>query len=219
MVKETLLAYHVPSVLDYFTNFSALSEVMKNEKQYDLVFLGVFFDNSNGIDFARAMRKKGQQTGIIFLAISKDYAFESYDAAPICYLLKPIAREKLKQALYRALVSRVPQRLVFQTSKGIFAASMNEILYIESYDHTIYIHKTDGTRKTISATLSGLENSLPPMHFSRPHKSYIVNMTHISEIVRYQITLCDNIKIPIGKSRYDDIKKNFTQYAEQKMIS
>lgn len=180
----------------------------------------IVHDGGSGFDFVREMKENGHQFDIVFMAVDKTCAIaviiENYDDALLRLLIKPIEVEKLRQALHRAIDGSVPKRLIFKTARGVIATPMNELLYIESYDHTIFIHKSDGTTATIIATLTQLENDLPPMQFCRPHKSFLVNMAQISEIVRYEITLRSGIKIPIGKGRYTDMGISFAQYAQQK---
>ena len=216
MLHEIMEPQAIPYTLDCFTHVNKLTAAMKTPEPFHLIFLDILLEDINGVDFARSMRKAGQNTDIIFLSVSPSFAADSYDVAPLHYLTKPFGREKLRQALNRALSHAIPQRIVFKTSNGILAAVLNDILYFDVYDRTISIHKTDGSKETFCGTLSKLESQLPPGHFMRSHKSYLVNMAYISEIVRYEITLQGGVRIPIGKKRYTDIQNSFIEYADQK---
>lgn len=216
MLREILDRRSILYTLNCFTCVEDLTKAMNNPNPFDLIFLDIILGDVNGVDFARQLRKNGQDVDIIFITVSSNYAVDSYEVAPIHYLIKPVVREKLEQAVNRALNRAIPKRIAIRTPKGILAANLNELVFIEVHDHTISIHKADGTQDTYCGALSGLENQLPPLQFIRSHKSYLVNMACITDIMRYEVTLCGNVKLPIGKKRYNDVQNSFIEYASQK---
>lgn len=216
---QTLLAEVMDSLaisyeLCIHLSADALARALESKQSFRLIFLDIFLGEKNGVAFARRLREEGHQTDLVFITVSRDFAVEGYDVFPLSYLLKPVTRDKLEKVVRRAL-AHAPNRLVFPTKRGLIAAALDDILYAEIYDRTIYLHKTDGSKDTFTGTLSDLENELPPLHFVRCHKSYLVNMAHISRIVRYAITLTGNIKIPIGKNRYNEVQDSFIDFAQQ----
>ncbi|MEG2001329.1 MAG: LytTR family DNA-binding domain-containing protein [Evtepia sp.] len=216
LVKEFLSIHSISYQLDFFTTIEGFAKAMAYNGPYDLVFLDILLGNDNGLDFARSMRASGQQTDIVLISVHPDYAIAAYEVAPLHYLMKPIQPEQLELALRRSLAKCIPHKLVFQTSNGLLAATPDEILYIEIYDRTIFIHKTDGTRDALTGTISELEKNLPPFRFVRCHRSYLVNMTHIDTLIRYEISLYNGIKIPISKNRYRKVQNAYIEYAQQK---
>lgn len=90
---------------------------------------------------------------------------------------------------------------------------------IEIFGHEIIIHKTDGVKESCTGTLKELEVLLPAQTFVRPHRSYLVNLDHISEIARYQIRLSSGDTIPISKKLYKQIQNSFIDYADKKCLS
>jgi hypothetical protein len=78
----------------------------------------------------------------------------------------------------------------------------DEIIYIKADDKICHIYMET---EFFSARITLNELKLPDLLFI--HKSYRVNRKYIKEICRYQATLTNGLQIPIGKSRYMDIKK------------
>ncbi len=219
ILEEALNARSAAYNLTIFNDPSSLMQEMRQGRKFDLLFLDIYYDQEKGIQFAKSLRERNDQTDIIFMTALTDYAVESYDAAPLHYLLKPIDPEKLDTALSRFLEKNSPQKLHFMTTRGHLCVPVNDIIFIEIYGHEIIIHLSNGTKETCIGTLKGLEPLLPEFTFVRPHRSYLVNLGHISEITRYQIRLSSNEFIPVSKNLYNDILSSFITYANQSSIS
>ncbi len=219
MLEAALNARGTAYRLTLFNDPSALMREMEQGKKFDLLFLDIYYDSEKGIRFAKALREKNDQTDIIFMTALTDYAVESYDAAPLHYLLKPIDPEKLDIALSRFLEKNSPQKLHFMTAKGHLCVPVSNIVFIEIYGHEIIIHLANGTKETCIGTLKGLEPLLPEFTFVRPHRSYLVNLGHIEEITRYQIRLSSDDLVPVSKNLYNNILSSFINYANQSSIS
>ncbi len=219
MLEEALSARSAAYNLAFFNDPSALTEEMDQGRKFDLMFLDIYYDKEKGIRFAKSLREKNDQTDIIFMTALTDYAVESYDAAPLHYLLKPIDPKKLNDALSRFLEKNSPQKLHFMTTRGHLCTPVSDIIFIEIYGHEIVIHLANGSKETCVGTLKGLEPLLPELTFVRPHRSYLVNLEHISEITRYQIRLSTNDLVPVSKNLYNNILSSFINYANQSSIS
>lgn len=219
MLEEVLAARKVSCQLSIFHDPADLMHAMKAGEPFSLLFLDIYYDTEKGIRFARSLRENNDQTDIVFMTALTDYAVESYDAAPLHYLLKPIDPEKLGNAVDRFLEKNAPQKLHFMTTKGHLYTPITNILFFEIYGHEIVIHLANGTKETCIGTLKGLEQLLPELTFVRPHRSYLVNLEHIAEITRYQIRLSSEDIVPVSKNLYNDILNSFINYANQSSIS
>lgn len=218
MLSDALDAKDVSYRLTSFSDIISLQNALENGITYHLIFLDIIFQKEDGLFFANFLRKQKWKTDLIFVTSSSDYAVAGYDAAPLHYLLKPVSSDKLEQALERFLDKNNPLSICFTTPKGILHIRLSDILYFEIYDHNIIIHKTDRKKETCIGTLKDIEISLPPMTFVRPHRSYLVNLDYISEIVRYRMRLSSGETIPISKNLYNQIQDKFIDYAGQKSI-
>ncbi|WP_324823761.1 LytTR family DNA-binding domain-containing protein [Sinanaerobacter sp. ZZT-01] len=215
-INKILEKKHIDFNFQSFTDLQSLAEALETGITYHLLFLDVLLGQDNGIDFARHLRENGNQIDLIFITSSRDYAVDSYDVHPIHYLIKPIEQSKLESALLLALEKNIPKQFLLQTANGFIHIPLSDILYFEIYNRTILLHKTNNETITFTGTLNNLENKLPMLHFVRVHKSYLANIKHIIKITRYELTLTNHMKIPIGKKRYTAVQKNLLEYAQQK---
>lgn len=218
MLSSALDARAVSYRLTSFPNIVSLKNTMESGCKYDLIFLDIVFREENGIHFAEFLREQNWNTDIIFVSTSREFAVAGYDAAPLHYLLKPIDPDKLEKALDRFFTKNTPPDISFTTQNGILRLPLSDILYFEIYGHKIIIHQADGKKETCTGTLKELEERLPPMTFVRPHRSYIINLDYISEIVRYRIRLISGETIPVSKNLYHKIQSLFIDYARTKSI-
>ena len=79
---------------------SAEEFLFKNEVfAYDIVFLDIAMRQMNGVELARAIRRKDRALPIAFLTADRTFAIEGYELHAVRYLLKPVAMEKLGSLL------------------------------------------------------------------------------------------------------------------------
>ena len=78
-----------------------------------------------------------------------------------------------------------------------------DIYFIEATGNYLKVHTSTGNYLH-RQTMKEFEEILSPQKFIRIHKSYIVNLEHISRIEHYQLTV-DNQKIPVSPTYKDDV--------------
>ena len=69
----------------------------------DLLFLDIEMSGINGMETARELRKKYQDTIIVFVTAYPDFVFQGYEVHAFHYILKPYKEEKIKEVLEKAL--------------------------------------------------------------------------------------------------------------------
>lgn len=95
-----------PSVLiDSFQSGQAL-DIAREKTEYDLYVLDIEIGEENGIDIAKEIRKNAQYAEIIFVTSFEKYALDGYEAHPLGYLVKPLAREKMEPLLQKVVEKR-----------------------------------------------------------------------------------------------------------------
>lgn len=218
LLEKVLTSKNLSFRLSLFPDISSFRHAIHNGKIYDLVFLDILFSTNNeeGIRFAKSLHSMKYKIDIIFITTNPEYALSGYDAFPLHFLVKPVSTKKLELALERFLEKHTPHSLHIVTQKKIIHIAVSDILFIEIYGHTIIIHKKDNQKEFYTGTLKELESNLMPYSFIRPHRSYLVNLEHIIEIKRYEITLTSGITIPISKNLYPKVQDSLIEYADKK---
>ena len=218
--KKQLASFFSKYMLDYsFTYYSSLSELENSitPDKIDLLFLDILLGNENGLTYARNLRKDHQMIPIIFITSSMDYAVDSYDVFPLYYLTKPVQTPRLETALLRALSSH-GCTVMFPGSHKTLIIETTVILYMEVYNHTVRIHKTDGGIETVNGNLNDIEKRLPPLLFSRIHRSYLININYVRTIRPYYVLLSDESRLPVARNRYASIQAGLLNQLNEKNL-
>jgi len=93
----------------------------------------------------------------------------------------------------------------------ISLVKISDIVYIESEGEYVRLHLADGTRVMTLFRLKNMESVLPRDTFMRTHRSYIVNLTHISGYVKGRVYLSDTEYVPIG----ENYREAFQRYIDE----
>lgn len=85
---------------------------------------------------------------------------------------------------------------------------LSNIVYLESAGEYVRLHLTDGTKLVTLFRLKNMESSLQSSQFMRVHRSYIINLSHISGYTKGRVFLSNDDYVPIG----ENYKEQFMNY-------
>ena len=162
------------------------SALQEDSGAYDILILDIMLGEINGVSFMEYLRDHGNCVPVIFISSSEKFVFDAYSAEPVGYILKPVSRQKLAEALNRA---------------------------IEVINKELLIHLQDGTVTRIYKTLSSMKEILPKDIFVQCHRCYIVSLYAVRSIKRFEITLKNHETIPVSKYSYKEVQEQLQQYA------
>lgn len=207
----------------YLAAYATGEELLAAEKHFEVIFLDIQMDGMNGIDTARALRKRKSETVLIFITGIKEYVFEAFDVSAFHYLLKPIEEKKFEEVFDRVVIEagrskeQGQERLFIKTRNRNITLDRNRILYIESRTRKVEIH-TDEEVIEIYATMNDLEGRLGG-NFYRCHRGYLVNMAHIAEYYTDSIQLNNGDNIYMAKEKYNEFVKTYMRYLRNGGVS
>lgn len=180
------------------------------EELFDLLILDIEMGALSGIELAKKVRKKDEEIPILFITGYETYMAQGYEVSAIQYLLKPLYKEKLFTVLDKLLKSRKPEeKKVFYTEEGTICLAPSEIWFAEAAAHYSIIYTKDREyhlRHSITELLKMLDKQ---KEFVRCHRSYLVNLKHISAITRTEIILDDAKKLPVSRSAHKAVNAAF----------
>ncbi|OAS18365.1 response regulator [Paenibacillus oryzisoli] len=94
-----------------FQNAEDALELVKRE-EVDIAFVDIRIAGDSGLELARRMRAVQSKLEIVFVTSHSDYAYESFDAYPLDYMVKPVSAKRLGQTIARAESRRAAHRLI-----------------------------------------------------------------------------------------------------------
>ena len=188
----------------------------------DVVILDIQMPGMDGFEVVEALTRAPL---VIFATAFDEYAIKAFEVNSVDYLLKPISKERLGEAIERArsllddtpqlddqmarlaglIRSREVRRLPAVKGKKIVLIDLDDIVWIGVEDELVFVH-TASEKYMMNVTMAELESRLDPRVFFRSHRSSIVNLNHVKEIVpwfsgKYKIIVDDETKSELVLSR------------------
>ena len=194
-------------------------KLLASGKRFDIVFLDIQMEGMNGIEAARSLRERREDTVLVFITGIRDYVFDAFDLYAFQYLLKPIDEGKFAEVLERAVreaAKKKERRVLFIRSRNL-TLDQSEILYIESRAKKVEIHTVRQTIE-IYAAMDELEGQLGD-EFYRCHRAYIVNMDCITEYDSESITLTNGDRVYLTKKKYGEFVKAYMWHLQNGGVS
>lgn len=212
MTKELMETENIPCGISRFEDAaSLLSSVEKGEK-FDILLLDVMMEGLNGIELAAALRRQGSNAAIIFISINRELALLGYEVSALRYLAKPIAQEKLREALlYCCRTHLTRKEILLPTTDGQRRILISELIYIEPWNRGTRLVLTDGECKS-SMKISELDQLLPKERFTFCHRTLLINLSFIQSLRYCELTLKNGQILPVSKYRQAQLKESLLRY-------
>jgi two-component system response regulator AlgR len=156
------------------------------ESEADLVFLDVRMPGSTGLDVAGALAELDPPPAVVLVTAYPEYALDAFERNVADYLVKPVRRERLLDALRRLQVTTRPQRgpegpgndlkrrrhLSAHYRGGVQTVPIEEVLYLLAEQKYVTVRHPGG-RMLIDESLKALEEEFPD-RFMRIHRNALV---------------------------------------------
>lgn len=191
--------------------------------KFDLVFLDVCIEQSNGIEIAHKFRTKNKDAEIIFVTSFIEFAPSAFNVRAFRYILKE--QKMLERQIEEAVDAFMQQRQAVTPIKqyafveGTLSVAVDRIMYIESNLHylTFYIMTSSDTIKEykLREKLNAIEKELGEHDFVRVHNRDLANLKYIKEICKNEVHMQGNIKLPIARNRLQAVKEKFLWYESE----
>lgn len=180
---------------------------------YDIAFLDIEMQPYTGIEVAEKLKSVNPYI-IIFIITSYDkYLDEAMDLNVFRYIKKPLDTRRLKNGLYKALESIDTNTINFFLKQGSTSKSIhsNDIQYIETVGRHTKVVTVKGEYISDNK-MNYWKEKLVPSFFYQVHKSFIINMKHITDYKRDSVVLSDKYNIPIAYRTQSEFKSYFLSY-------
>ena len=177
-----------------------------SHRPVDLLFLDIRMPQLSGLDLLKNLHHPPRT---ILTTAYREYAPEAFDLDVVDYLLKPVTFDRffkavekylrlIQQPLAPAVSSSETSFIYLKSGYKYFKIDLREVLYAESRKDYVRVI----TREKVIVSkyrLSDLEKELDGKGFLRIHRSYIVNLAHVSAFTASDLEIGSQ-QLPIGDS-------------------
>jgi two-component system LytT family response regulator/two-component system response regulator LytT len=192
----------------------------------DVVFLDVQMPGLDGLGVIQNLREKNIPLPHFILATAYDqYAIQAFRWEALDYLLKPIEKDRLALAIERArkavtdkaktapqaeipVLRPTPQRtkLLVKNNNRNFIVDAQDVVYATIDDGLITVVATNVEGESNYRTIEELQSNLDPATFWRVHRSFLVNIHRIKEVIpwfksSFQLRMDDKKQTEVPVSR------------------
>lgn len=205
----------------------------------DIVFLDVQMPGLDGFGvIKKLLEKRAPLPQIVFATAFDQYAVKAFEVNAVDYVLKPFDKKRVHQAiekakrnvepaetpvgrldaLVKALESQKTQssKVLLKAAGRLFLVDQKDICYAAIEDGVITVVASHLEGQSNCRTLEELLDSLEPSMFWRAHRSYLVNINRIKEVVpwfksSYQIRMDDRkqTEIPVSRAQTKRLRELF----------
>jgi len=226
-VLKNLLLRNCPNINIIDTCENVLDAVKSIKKyQPDIVFLDIQMPNYNGYELINFIDNINFE--IIFVTAYDQYALKAFELNATDYLLKPINRLKLKEAVQKVVINKektkkyehyldlidtlkdkVFKQFIVSTTEGKKVIKFNNLVSIKGEGSYSVLHFNDGDSLITSKNLKHYQEVLSvDNRFYRCHKSWIINLNLLKSLntTLLQIEMENNQSIKLSKSKRSEIQ-------------
>ena len=190
---------------------------------YDGLFLDVRMPGLGGLELARVLRRFERPPSVVFVSAFDDAAVDAFELAALDYLVKPVSRQRLDEAVERV------QRATGTTPLGaegldedVLPVDMlrgggtrllarSSIIYLQAHGDYVRVASDEG-RFLLRTRMAELEARWSQHGFARVHRGYLVNLRRAVE-VRPQLNgtavlvMADGAEVPIARRQVRELRR------------
>lgn len=176
-----------------------------NNKQPDLVFADIHLADGSSFEIFKQVKV---DCPVIFITAYDQYALQAFKHNSIHYLLKPVKKEELQEAIekfrkthaakthntidfekmlsvFKQPAASYKERFIIRFGEHIKTIETQEIAYFYTENKANYAVMKDGKRYPVDHNLDELEQLISPKSFFRINRQFIISYNSITEMVSY----------------------------------
>jgi DNA-binding LytR/AlgR family response regulator len=213
---------------------AALDQIAQDHP--DLVLLDLQMPLMGGLDVVRSLKGGSPLPAVVIVTAWDRYAIQAFEAGAIDYLLKPVSRERLLEAVDRArrttgreaaeklariqevaespavesFYNRPTRKIVGRTGNEYILLNADEVYAFQAEGELVWI-LTARNKFLATQTLKALEERLVNTSFRRLHRNALVNVDHVRRMStlssqRWLVTLNNKMEFIVSKRQARSIR-------------
>ncbi|MDR1002262.1 MAG: LytTR family DNA-binding domain-containing protein [Oscillospiraceae bacterium] len=210
--KSKSIEYHI----DFYDDGKPIVEVYEtNSSPYDIVFLDMKMTSLNGDAAAEIIRSYDKKVILIFVSSWIDYAVTGYNVDAHRFIYKSdVALDSAVSSTLDSSMRKINSsggHIIITSEDSQMRINVSDILFVEVFDKIVSLY-TEKEKYQTTTTLAAVEHELEGTSIIRCHRSYLVNVRHITAFRKDSVTLSNNRTIPVSRSSRKTVLDLFTRF-------
>ena len=188
-LRSMLAEHEIIDVVGEAETVTQAAELV-HAKNPDVLFLDIQLPGETGFDLLDRITPACK---IIFVTAFDEYAIRAFEVNALDYLLKPINPARLAQAIERLTTQiaapaspvralEYEDRLFIEVDERSRFLKVSDIILITAMGDYSRIFSCDGQKSLVLKPLKDWEERLPSKHFTRIHRSTIINVNYVERL-------------------------------------
>lgn len=199
--------------IDTRSSGTAALKALRNT-EYDVVFLDIQMPGLNGLELAEVLTQFKQPPLAVFVSAHEEHGVRAFDVNAVDYVLKPVRRERLIEAVRRVVETLNPteetgEQVAVERGGVTRFIQRREIRWVEAEGDYARLH-TATDSYLVRIPLSTLEERWNAAGFVRIHRSTLVNLGAVTafRVVGGRISLqIDDIELPVSRRQAATVRQ------------
>lgn len=195
--------------------YDGLDIVTDYRAEYDVILLDIQMKHLDGMKTAEKIRELDEDVAFIFITSTVQFAVQGYLVEALGYVVKPVPylafSQVMKKAVRNAVRRQTKTYLSIEVDGGHLRLDISQIYYLESQRHNIMIHTEKGHFLT-AGPMKKMENQLSGKGFAKCHNAYLLNLRHVTGVLRSSVLLSDGIDLPVSRTYKKAFMDALTDY-------
>ena len=205
-------------------------EELLNLPAPDILFLDIQMSGKNGMETARELRRRHEDTILIFVTAMSEYVYEAFDVNALHYLIKPFSDEKLQEVLEKALqqlhglaaikegqrksekpLENEESSKILLVKRGGLSTKvfLSDIIYAEVFNRKVMLHTINGEIEYYGKLTDLSEQA--GADFYRTHRAYLVNLKYVEKYNATTVWLEQGTAL-LSKKQFSGFVQQYMQY-------
>ena len=201
-------------------------------ERFDALFLDVRMPGLDGLELARVLRRFERPPALVFVSAHDDFAVAAFELAALDYLVKPVSRRRLDEAVERVVRAvaapagaaaggggdgdtRDRDVLPVDAPRGgTRLVPRSAILFLQAHGDYVRVVSDEG-RFLLRARLAELEERWEDEGFLRVHRGFVVNLRRAVEVRprlngTAVVVMADGAEVPVARRQVADLRRKLS---------
>lgn len=225
---------HIEIAAQFDNALSALEYLKSHEP--DVIFLDINMPKLDGISMGKILKTFDMKPAVVYVTAYREHAADAFEIEAFDYILKPFPQDRILHTLKKlenleagksekvdengqgsVQITKTEGRVISDKitlwkNDKMFVVNVEDISYCEVHEREVCV-LSKNEKYLVNSTITEFQKKLPPDKFFRCHRSYIVNLDQISEIIPwFNNTYMLKIKgvlenIPVSRNKISEFKR------------
>ena len=190
------------------------TDLLASEESFDIIFLDIEMQQSNGIEVAQKIRRMDMNVPIVYITSYIDYWRRAYKVHAFDFITKPFKPEELCEVMrdyLAALDDASEETITFPTDDGVACFKINDIYYFMfEAKKKVYVYTAEG-RVLFRENLTDIYNMLNKERFYQTRRDCVLNLKYVQKIQNeFVIIMKNGDMLPLAQKKKDEFVRKLS---------